>query len=197
MSVSTRACLILKTCVLAHLSRISYMSNSWQHFLGPGPGLQTPETRLWDDPPQGVCLRSALLTKGILGAGWSVSGLRALCYRPFPQGYLRTLRQTGPGPNFAVNFESFSTCSRHVNYALGKSQDFMHVSLTCGACGSVHRRQDHSESPNRRRFASLDVKNIWAFGIAGQRRKLFAGALWAELLLCLCNIPSVLWLLRK
>ena len=29
----------------------------------------------------------------------SVSGLRALCYRPFPEGNLRTYRQTGPGPN--------------------------------------------------------------------------------------------------
>ena len=26
-------------------------------------------------------------------------GLRALCYRPFPEGHLRTLHQTGPGPN--------------------------------------------------------------------------------------------------
>ena len=31
---------------------------------------------------------------------WSVSGRHALCYRAFPEGYLRTLRQTGPGPNF-------------------------------------------------------------------------------------------------
>ena len=41
----------------------------WQHFLGPG--LRIPETGLWDDPPQKVCLRSALLTKEVLGAGLS------------------------------------------------------------------------------------------------------------------------------
>ena len=44
---------------------------NWQHFLGPGPGLQTSETALWDDPPQRICLRSALLTKEVLGAGLS------------------------------------------------------------------------------------------------------------------------------
>ena len=50
---------------------LSFLNYSWQHFLGPGPGLQTPETRLWDDPPQRVCLRSALLTREVLGAGLS------------------------------------------------------------------------------------------------------------------------------
>ena len=43
----------------------------WPHFLRPWPGPQIPETGLWDDPPQRVCLRSALLTKEVLGAGLS------------------------------------------------------------------------------------------------------------------------------
>ena len=49
----------------------SFLLIVWQHFLGPGPGLQIPETGLWDDPRQRVCLRSALLSKEVLGAGLS------------------------------------------------------------------------------------------------------------------------------
>ena len=54
----------------------------------------------------------------------SVSGLRALCYRPFPEGYLRTLRRTGPGPNLcsdpcALNL-SFGQCSQEIKVKANK-----------------------------------------------------------------------------
>ena len=39
-----------------------------------------------------------------------------------------------------------------------------------------HRRPDRSEKPNRRQTASLDFKNMLFFGIAGQHRRIFAGA---------------------
>ena len=55
--------------------------------------------------PRGSVSDLPFSLKEVLGAR-SVSGLRALCYRPFPEGYLRTLRQTGPGPNFG----SETTC---------------------------------------------------------------------------------------
>ena len=39
------------------------------------------------------------------------SALHTHCCGPFPEGYLRTLRQTGPGPNFCSDNFSFSTYS--------------------------------------------------------------------------------------
>ena len=41
--------------------------------------------------------------------------------------------------------------------------------------GRSHRRPNRSGSPNRRHFASLDLKNIPIFRIAGQHRRIFAG----------------------
>ena len=40
-----------------------------------------------------------------LNKSWELVCLRTTrsVYRPFPEGHLRTLRQTGAGPNFAVN----------------------------------------------------------------------------------------------
>ena len=46
-----------------------------QHLRGPGPGLRTPEAGLWDDPPQRVCLTSALLPFS-LKKSWELVCLR-------------------------------------------------------------------------------------------------------------------------
>ena len=82
-----------KHLYLMLLLQILARVEGWQHFLGPGPGLQIPETGLWDDPTQRVCLRSALLTKEVLRAGVSQDcALSVTVYRPFPEaweGYLR------------------------------------------------------------------------------------------------------------
>ena len=42
-------------------------------------------------------------------------------------------------------------------------------------CGRSHRRPNRSGTPNRRHFASLDLKNTPIFRIAGQHRRIFAG----------------------
>ena len=47
--------------------------------------------------------------------------------------------------------------------------------------GHSHRRQSRRESPNRRYFASLDLKKHADFRIARQHRKIFAGAFVAFL----------------
>ena len=39
-----------------------------------------------------------------------------------------------------------------------------------------HRRPNRSKSPNLKHFASLDLKKLADFRIAGQRRRIFAGA---------------------
>ena len=53
------------------------------------------------------------------------------------------------------------------------------TSLAIWGRGRSHRRPNRSESLNRRHFASLDLKNLPIFRIAGQHHRIFAGAFLA------------------
>ena len=49
------------------------------------------------------------------------------------------------------------------------------TSLAIWHRGCSHRRPNRNGSPNRRHFASLDLKNTPIFRIAGQHRRIFTG----------------------